>query len=284
MPNHIDVKIRSQFLARKLNECHNILRNNGKRIAGLIFFNTNLPVVVSETESNLWFAIAVWGGEVPEKLYYYNGSTRLVENLSQLESAHKIFCRNQENDDILVSNSNVALNPDLSSVNPFDFVFITIEQFSFAAGIWFGSPGSCSDNTIFPTNKLIDFSIPDGEFIVCPRSYGYYQTSIPQDNDIYCQITYAFIVLDYFEQNQNGDRNRILYSNPFRTLKFNPYIEPALSNTSERPAIAYELGTPCPPMWKPYLQNLEIRTQYEFDFPGIDIPQQFRKSLFQNYC
>ena len=35
-----------------------------------------------------------------------------------------------------------------------------------------------------------------------------------------------------------------------RTMKFNPYPEPRLSDYESRAAVAYQLGIPCPPIWR----------------------------------
>lgn len=48
-----------------------------------------------------------------------------------------------------------------------------------------------------------------------------------------------------------------------RTLKFNPYPEPPLLSEASRPSVAYQLGIPCPPIWKNGIQSQVLRKAFE---------------------
>jgi hypothetical protein len=122
-----------------------------------------------------------------------------------------------------------------------DLVYISIEQICFVSAIRLNKTGANLYN-----------------YIVEPNYYGYYNeqpnllNSLTPDNMKF-QISRAFISINTPNEGNlsNSQGSETITLNNYRTLKFNPFPEPVIVDTGSEPALAYELGAPCPPKWNP---------------------------------
>jgi hypothetical protein len=117
----------------------------------------------------------------------------------------------------------------------FDLVFLEFSKFCELAGI--------SLNRFTPTGTPPDY-------YVLEESVDYYRPGtepLPANRGI--QMSRASFDFDY----SYFDTSSVLVDvdlGKARTLKFNPYPVPLLTDVASRPAVAYQLGIPCPPIWQ----------------------------------
>jgi hypothetical protein len=136
----------------------------------------------------------------------------------------------------LISNEIGTINPpsEIEVTVEFDLVYISIEQLCYVAGI--------VQNT-------------NGRFIVDTSAYGYYLSNELRGLSMNFQMTRAFILIDTTVTGNSTDPNNLTR---YRTLKFNPFPEPIITIRGDEPALAYEMGIPCPPKWKPGTNRLTV--------------------------
>lgn len=136
-----------------------------------------------------------------------------------------------------------GLQPGTPSTDPagareFDLVFLEFSKFCELADIVV--------NPDFPTS-------PD-YYIVGQTEDSYYGAvqGIPAPEDRGIQVSRATFDFDYsyMDTSSSPPVARFVDLGKARTLKFNPYPVPELQTYDSRAAVAYQLGIPCPPIWR----------------------------------
>jgi hypothetical protein len=238
----------SKFLAGILNRYKdNVeIRKQGASIDGLVFMPSKITNGSIESEG-LYFIVAFRTNDMRRLKFFTSGNELVDDPRNTLIEKHYLdsYTRSIE------IPGNLRYQYDGTYIS--DLVYISLEQICFVSAI-----------------RLIKTAASTFEYKVEPTYYGYYtdQPGTPTPEKMQFQISRAFISINTpNDGNLNNNRNeRTLELNNYRTLKFNPYPEPILITTGNEPALAYELGAPCPPKWNTgkLIWGLESR------FIGID--------------
>ena len=152
-----------------------------------------------------------------------------------------------------------------SGLSEFDASYLSLSQLMFTAGI-----------------VLSKVDAGTYRYLVNPDYYGYYRE--PQQvnsSDMYLKINRAFTSFNVEESTS------VAQMTTYTTLIFSPFPIPILANRYMDPALAYEIGLPCPPRWNPIMlyelpEVLRKFEQYDAGFVNTFPPERpFRLNFIE---
>lgn len=242
-----EIKIKSERLASILNQVTNWMRDkpgnptiNGiifypktageEKVTGREYFYKDVLVfqfvysVNIDNEAKLVFAndldderfgwqIAMRGDGTPMKEFSFSQASELDPN------------------DIPEFRAIEVLATPYSDFKEFDASYLSLSQLMFTAGIVLSKVGESTYR-----------------YVVNSSYYGYYRAQQQVDPaDMYLKINRAFTTFNVEESTSVAEMTT------YTTLIFSPFPVPQLASKYMDPALAYEIGLPCPPRWSPVI-------------------------------